>query len=210
MARLLYFTDPMCSWCWGFAPVVRQLRDEGGHQIEVAVGGLRAGEKRGMTAELRDYVLHHWQQVAATTGAVFRFEDALPEGFVYNTEPACRALVAMRQLMPASSLEYLHTLQAAFYADGEDITQADSLARLATTQGVEQETFVETWESDAIRLATQSDFERKDQYGVMGFPCLLLDTGERMRLLTMGYQPLAVVEQQIQRRLASARDTTLH
>ena len=24
-ARLLYVMDPMCSWCWGFAPVVEAL-----------------------------------------------------------------------------------------------------------------------------------------------------------------------------------------
>ena len=24
-ARLLYVMDPMCSWCWGFAPVAQAL-----------------------------------------------------------------------------------------------------------------------------------------------------------------------------------------
>ena len=24
-ARLLYVMDPMCSWCWGFAPVAEAL-----------------------------------------------------------------------------------------------------------------------------------------------------------------------------------------
>ena len=23
--QLLYFADPMCSWCWGFSPVVEEL-----------------------------------------------------------------------------------------------------------------------------------------------------------------------------------------
>ena len=27
-SRLLYVMDPMCSWCWGFAPVVAALAEQ--------------------------------------------------------------------------------------------------------------------------------------------------------------------------------------
>ena len=27
-ARLLYVMDPMCSWCWGFAPVLESLAEQ--------------------------------------------------------------------------------------------------------------------------------------------------------------------------------------
>jgi putative protein-disulfide isomerase len=26
--RLLYVMDPMCSWCWGFAPVAKALVEQ--------------------------------------------------------------------------------------------------------------------------------------------------------------------------------------
>ncbi len=203
MASLLYVVDPMCSWCWGFAPVVRRLRDEADHAVEVIVGGLRAGETRGMTAETRHTIQHHWQQVAATTGQPFQFEGALPDGFVYDTEPACRAVVTMRELRPEVVLEYLHDIQQAFYAQGQDIKLGDVLAELAGRQGVDEALFTELWQSDGMRLATAGDFERKDQYGIMGFPALLVDTGQRMRLVSMGYQDYDTICRQIERRLAA-------
>ena len=39
--KLIYVGDPMCSWCWGFAPEIESLADD--YPIEVVVGGLRPG-----------------------------------------------------------------------------------------------------------------------------------------------------------------------
>src|SRR3990167_5669901 len=41
-ARLLYVMDPMCSWCWGFAPVLESLAE----QAAAAGVGLRSEERR--------------------------------------------------------------------------------------------------------------------------------------------------------------------
>lgn len=201
MPHLIYFADPMCSWCWGFAPVIKQVHDELPYPIEVVMGGLRSGETRGMTSGLRDYVQHHWHQVGETTGQAFRFEGALPDGFVYDTEPACRAVVTMRQIAPARALDYLHDLQEAFYALAKDIKDESVLVELAERQGVDADEFRENWSADATRLQTAADFDRKEQCGVMGFPCLIADTGERLRMITMGYQPFDIVARQIERRL---------
>ena len=45
-ARLIYVMDPMCSWCWGFAPVASALIDQAsqaGVPTHLVVGGLRSG-----------------------------------------------------------------------------------------------------------------------------------------------------------------------
>ena len=59
---LLYFVDPMCSWCWGFAPVITELatRLPEGMSIDVIAGGLRVNETQAMTAEIRQTVQGHW------------------------------------------------------------------------------------------------------------------------------------------------------
>ena len=51
--RLVYFADPMCSWCYGFAPVVSVLaeRFEERMPLQVVMGGLRAGNAAPMRAE---------------------------------------------------------------------------------------------------------------------------------------------------------------
>ena len=43
-SRLLYVMDPMCSWCWGFAPVVKALAEQAavdGVPLQIVTGGLR-------------------------------------------------------------------------------------------------------------------------------------------------------------------------
>ena len=95
-----YVGDPMCSWCWGFAPVVQALAEQAaaaGVPLKLVVGGLRR-ERAAMEPSARVRILSHWQAVNASTGQLFNFQDALPESFVYDTEPACRALVTARQL----------------------------------------------------------------------------------------------------------------
>jgi putative protein-disulfide isomerase len=41
--ELVYVGHPMCSWCWGFAPVLERLIDALRVPIAVIVGGLRPG-----------------------------------------------------------------------------------------------------------------------------------------------------------------------
>lgn len=204
--HVLYFTDPMCSWCWGFAPVIQQIRDGMAEQLPVRVvaGGLRAGETRGMNAAMRATILHHWREVHKATGQPFKFDDALPDGFIYNTEPACRALVTARELEPASTLHFLHHLHDAFYAQGRDITDAQILAAVAESTGVERERFLNAFSSDDMQQTVKADFELKERHGVMGFPTLMLWTGQRYRILTIGWQPAEPLLENIRRLLGKA------
>ncbi len=81
-ARLLYVMDPMCSWCWGFAPVAEALSRQAaadGVAFHLVAGGLRAGHGAALDPNTRGYILGHWQTVQQTTGQPFRFDDALPE-----------------------------------------------------------------------------------------------------------------------------------
>ena len=63
--HLIYFSDPMCSWCYGFAPVMDQVAERFGERlpIQLVMGGLRPGTDRPMTAEGRAEILAHWAHV---------------------------------------------------------------------------------------------------------------------------------------------------
>ena len=193
--ELIYFADPMCSWCWAFAPVIQKLLEQYGQRlnIEVIAGGLRAYETRGMTAEMREKIQGHWRHIAEATNQPFQFDGALPNGFVYDTEPACRALVTVREMAPELALRYLHELHAAFYADGKDITNGTVLARIATDIGIDAEDFTAKFTSQPIVTATAADFESRHDNAVMGFPTLLLKQGESRKLVSNGYQPIAAI-----------------
>ncbi|MCQ4346832.1 DsbA family protein [Pseudomonas stutzeri] len=192
-ARLLYVMDPMCSWCWGFAPVFDVLAAQAGAAgmtLHLVAGGLRPGSVRALDAGSRDYILGHWRAVAERTGQRFRFESALPEGFVYDTEPASRALVVARSLAPERVWPLVRAIQQAFYVEGRDVTRPALLVELAETVGIERQAFAEAFDSAAQRAATQADFRWAESLGITGFPTLLAERNGQLALLTNGYQPL--------------------
>ena len=99
MTKLIYVADPMCSWCWGFSPVIAELarryNTEAG--MHVIAGGLRPGATQAMDAAHKTTVREHWQHVEERTGQPFDYTFFERDGFVYDTEPACRALVTVRR-----------------------------------------------------------------------------------------------------------------
>ncbi len=192
-ARLLYVMDPMCSWCWGFAPVFDALASQAraaGLGLHLVAGGLRPGSAQALDDGTRDYILRHWRAVAERTGQAFRFEDALPAGFVYDTEPASRALVAVRSLAPERVWPLVQAIQQAFYAEGRDVTRPALLVELAEQVGVPRRAFAEAFDSTALREATAGDFRWAGDLGIAGFPTLLAERNGQLALLTNGYQPL--------------------
>jgi len=186
-----YFADPMCSWCWGFAPVISQIRQEYGTNLRVSLnmGGLRPGTRTAMTSELRNEILHHWEAVHRLTGQPFQFENAMPAGFVYDTEPASRAVLAFARFQPSRTFEYFSRIQAEFYAEGKDVTQPDELSRLAAGFGLNEREFLTLFQSDEMKEATRKHFARTRNAGVHGFPTLVWQHGIDVELLTAGYQP---------------------
>ena len=191
-ARLLYVMDPMCSWCWGFSPIAEALVEQAqakGVELHLVVGGLRTGGASLEPAKRR-YILEHWQAVNEATGQPFTFEGALPEGFVYDTEPACRALVAARSLAPDCAWKLVKLIQQAFYVQGRDVTQASVLVELAETAGVPRIEFAAAFDSTEQQAATAADIAWVQDLGIAGFPTLLAEHNGQLALLTNGYQPL--------------------
>jgi putative protein-disulfide isomerase len=202
---LWYFADPMCSWCWGFSPVIEALREAYRERMKIALvlGGLRPGETAPMTAAGREEILHHWQHVHERTGQPFQFEGALPDSFVYDTEPASRAVVTVGGLDATLIFPVFKAIQAAFYAEGRDVTQTAVLADLAAGLGIDAAAFRQAFDSDAARARTQAHFRQARQAGVRGFPTLIVQQGEQLRPISNGCLPLDTVRAAIDRCLAT-------
>lgn len=195
MSSLIYIADPMCSWCYGFGPELAALLEglPGGIPVEIVVGGLRPYDQKVMDEELKKELLEHWYKVAEQTGLPFSYDILSRNDLVYNTEPACRAVVAARMLAPKVSLFAFHEIQRAFYSEGRDVTQGDVLASIvskALTEAgypVDEATFLATWNSDVAIKTTNDDFVQVSNWGVTGFPTLVLERDGQLDMVTSGY-----------------------
>jgi putative protein-disulfide isomerase len=191
--RLIYFADPMCSWCYGFSPVITALveRFEGRLGLQVVVGGLRAGNTAPMRAEDKDYIREAWTRVGAASGEAFDLSFFDREGFVYDTEPACRAVVTARRLLPPMALPFMARISQAFYAENRDMTSPDEIAVVAEEAGFDQQTFSDAFLAPETRNETFQDFLTAQELGIRGFPTLIAGSEAKgYALLTNGYRPL--------------------
>ena len=191
--HLLYFADPMCSWCWGFSPVIQAISERFGPElpIRLIVGGLRPWTKNPMTAQERQDVRSHWKHVQEASGQPFDFAFFDRDSFVYDTEPPSRAVIVLRQQGMQSALAGLRHIQHAFYAENKDVTNIDTLASLALELGMDEALFREQFTAEAILQETRDDFALTQSAGVHGFPTLLAgkDDSNQYALVTQGFQP---------------------
>lgn len=179
----------MCSWCWGFAPVITRIKEVFGERLNISLnlGGLRPGTVEPISTELRDEILHHWHEVHRPTNQPFLFDNAMPDGFIYDTEPASRAVLAFGKLQPENTLAYFSSIQSSFYTQGLDVTQQATLANIATNFELDSQSFHELFISDDMRSLTQEHFKRSQQAGIRGFPSLILQQGKNSETLSRGY-----------------------
>lgn len=207
--ELLYIADPMCSWCWGFSPVISALRTRFAEELEFSliVGGLRVGTKERLPEHFKQQVLHHWHEVNKATGQPFCFDFNLPEDFRYDTEPSCRASVVVRTLKPESAFGFFDALHEAFYAENRDVTNPDILAEIAEGFGVDRTLFLETFEAKETKRATYDDFARSYGFGVQGFPTAILQDERGAALLTVGYQHIGQVAPLVEKWLAQGQES---
>lgn len=189
--QLLYFADPMCSWCWGFSPVMDRLIEEvaGRVPVHVILGGLRPGVTEPMDERAKATIREHWEHVRESTGQPFDFAFFDRQGFRYDTEPACRAVVAVRRLDAASALPFLRALHWRFYAENRDVTDAGELTAAAARFGLDRTDFAEAFTDPETFEVTAWDFNTARRLGVTGFPALVAQEDDRAAYITMGYQP---------------------
>lgn len=206
MVELIYFSDPMCSWCYGFSTVLQQLQKEWGKELEISLimGGLRPWERDAMDGPMKEMVKHHWQEVGARTGQPFDLAFFDREGFVYDTEPSCRAVVTVREAFQGTEMDYLRRVQSAFYAQNRDTTSGEVLADIAAEAGLDRKAFLEAFETEEMRLATEGDFSVTQQLGVRGFPTTVLRHGEQLKLVSPGFRGFEDIQARIKMLMAQA------
>lgn len=196
--EFIYVADPMCSWCWGFAPVIEQLEQRFEIPIRVVAGGLRPGDAaEPMTDREREVILHHWEQVEERTGQPFDRSGLDRSDWIYDTMKADTALVTMRTLDPDQVVPFLARLQRAFYAEAVDLTDSGVYPDLAAEFGVDGVAFVDHLESEDMFRATWRDFAEARSLGATGFPSLYLRDESVAYTVTRGYFPFEPLDEAI-------------
>ena len=179
----------MCSWCYGFSPELEKLMMHYKDRLRFSIimGGLRP-DGMEWTVEIKDFLRHHWEEVAEKTGQPFNFDLLKKKEFNYNTEPACRSVVVARDLAPEKTFRFFKSVQRHFYFLNDDPTDIRFYRPVCDNLGIDKNIFEKKFLSKKYKNKTLADFAHSRQPGIRGFPSLVLWTGgEEIRLVTHGY-----------------------
>lgn len=188
MNQLIYFGDPMCSWCYGFAPELSKIRSSlPDLKFSLVLGGLRPYGKEPITG-MKNFLLKHWTKIGESTGQPFSYDIFDNEAFYYDTEPSNRAVVTARSMKDGIDLEFYDAVQVAFYAESKDVLDVNVFMDIAGNFGLDVAEFKSRFESEDLKAATRESFSYTIENGVNAFPTLVLETAERKYLLSRGYQ----------------------
>jgi putative protein-disulfide isomerase len=167
--------------------------------VHLLMGGLRPGATEPMSSDMEAEIRAHWEHVQKATGQTFDYTFFEREGFVYNTEPASRAVVAVRRLEPDMTFHFLKRVQKAFYALNCDITDPGMLADIAVETGLNRKTFNSEFLADETVMETNRSFEITRRLGITGFPTLMAGSKEGgIETITSVYRPWEEVKMRIE------------
>ena len=188
--EIIYVGDPMCSWCWGFAHTVEVIYKTFNDRapLNIRLGGLHAYDTDPMSDSYKATIRHHWEDVNRATGAPFDYDFFDREGFVLDTEPACRAVITMRSFDKDKTLPFYEAISRSFYSENKDTTDVETFKRLCEEVGADPDEFEKKFSSDEYKELTKVDFIFCQRIGATGFPSMLVKEDETYAMLTSGYQ----------------------
>ena len=193
MQELVYVADPMCAWCFGFAPTLATIeaRLTPETTLRYVMGGLAPDSDQPMPDAMRRYVRSAWDAVESATGVAFNrefWERCQPRR---STWPACRAVLAARPQNAERAM--FGAIQRAYYTEARNPSETSVLVALATEIGLDRERFERELDAPQTREALHDELRARDALGVSGFPSLVVRTEGRTEVVMRGWVPSADV-----------------
>lgn len=171
--KVIYFTDPICSSCWGIEPQLRKLKLEYGDAIEIEyrMGGLLPdwSYNSGGISKPSD-VAHHWDEVSVyydmpIDGDIW-LEDPLPSSY-----PPSIAFKAAQLQDNDKAVLFLREMRELLFLSKKNITKWEYVEKAAIKAGLNVQQLKTDYEGRAKQLF-EEDLKLSRQMGVRGFPTL--------------------------------------
>ena len=198
---LYYVHDPMCSWCWGFDPVLRELLAGLPESISVRrlLGGLAPDTDQPMPAAMRESIRAAWARIEQDVpGSVFNFDFWSHCEPRRSTYPACRAVIAARSQGEEFDPRMTRAIQRAYYLEARNPSDESTLIELADEIGLDTNRFTGALAADATHRRLLAEIALARRLKVDSFPSLVLEAGGSSWQVPVDYKDsrsmLALVE----------------
>ncbi len=175
---LIYVHDPMCSWCYAFAPVLKQLQAQLSKDIVFTrlLGGLAVDTDEPMPKPMQRTLQATWQKIQASVpGTPFNTDFWANNQPRRSTWPSCRAVIAAREIHADHEAPMIHAIQQAYYQQARNPSDDATLIALASEQGLPREDFTSLLNANETQQQLDREIARSQSMGIRSFPSLVFD-----------------------------------
>lgn len=193
--KVIYFTDPICSSCWGIEPQLRKMKLEYGSNIDVEyrMGGLLPdwSYNSGGINKPSD-VAHHWDEVSGyydmpIDGDVW-FEDPLDSSY-----PPSIAFKAAQLQDSEMAIRFMREIREMVFLKKKNIAKWDNIAAAAEKVGLNVAKLKEDYQGKAKTLF-ENDLKMAREFGVRGFPTMFFVNDKGQKQTVYGSKPYPFYE----------------
>lgn len=196
--KLIYFTDPICSSCWGIEPQLRKLKLEYGNAIDIdyRMGGLLPdwSYNSGGIGKPSD-VASHWDEVSLhydmpIDGDLW-LEDPLDSSY-----PPSIAFKAAQLQDEEKAILFMREIREMVFLKKKNIAKWEHMASAAKTVGLNVDQLKTDFEGKAKELF-EDDLKLGRELGVRGFPTIFFIDEDGNKETVYGARPYAFYEMAI-------------
>lgn len=187
---LYYIHDPMCSWCWAMAPVLRKLIRKIPEEIvfQKLLGGLAPDTDEPMSDDLKEMVQSSWRRILQhVPGTELNFDFWTTCAPRRSTYAACRAVIAARMQGDAHADTMNTAIQRAYYTQARNPSDKSTLTELAEEIGLDVERFRAALQSDDVHRQLAAEIAQARDMDVESFPALVFKDRRGIRPIPIDY-----------------------
>lgn len=180
--KIIYFTDPICSSCWGIEPQLRKLKLEYGQFIEIdyRMGGLLPdwSYNSGGISKPSD-VAHHWDEVSVYYDMPID-GDVWLEDPLHSSYPPSIAFKAAQMQDKDKAVLFLREMREMLFLQKKNLAKWEYMAIAAAAVGLDTTQLKTDVEGKGKNLF-EEDLKLAKEYGVRGFPTMFFvnDAGNK-------------------------------
>ena len=197
---LYYVHDPMCSWCWAFQKVWPTILStfEDSIDVQYLAGGLAPDSNEPMPQEMQNTIASYWENIQRKVpGTEFNFgfwQQCQPRRSTY---PACRAVLAIKQIDNTKEHLMINAIQQAYYLKAENPSDTETLVNCAKRIDVEEKSFKNALTSKTVNNLFLKQMSLARSMQANGFPSLILNIDKTILPIYIDYNNAGVMVDQI-------------
>lgn len=191
--EIIYVFDPLCGWCYGFSPVIKQAYDtyKDKADFKVITGGMIIGDQIGPIGKIAEFLKGATARVTERTGAEFStlfLDTILTEGtqLLSSMEPSIAVQICKAE-KPERIFDFITELHKDIYISGLKTAIPADYARLAKKMGLDENKFINNLSENKFKQLAMQDFQEAGALGVDSYPAVLIRNKQGVRVISRGY-----------------------